>query len=80
MEPNRPNIDVIPNSDMRSSVGNISAVNTYIVLNAIVMAYLLPKNDNNFNNEKSVNQKRHFIVNLIYQGWLVDVDEGSATI
>lgn len=66
MEPNRPNMDVIPNSDMRSSVGNISAVNTYIVLNAIVMAYLLPKNDNSFNHVKSVNQKRDFIVNLIY--------------
>jgi len=48
MEPTRPNIEATPDSDMRSSVGNISAVNTYMALNAMEIANLLPKNDNSF--------------------------------
>lgn len=48
MEPNRPNIEAMPNKDIRSSVGNISAVKTYMVLNAMVMANLLLKNNTNF--------------------------------
>lgn len=45
MEPNRPNIEAIPSKELRSSVGNISTVNTYMVLNDIVIANLLPKNN-----------------------------------
>jgi len=48
MEPIRPNMEAMPNSDIRNSVGNISAVNTYMVLNAMVMAYLLLKNNSSF--------------------------------
>lgn len=56
MEPNRPNMEAIPNKDMRNSVGNISAVNTYIVLNDIVIAYLLLKNINSLIHKWSENK------------------------
>lgn len=53
IEPSRPNMEAMPNRDMRNSVGNISAVNTYIVLNAIVMANLLLRNNNSFTHKWS---------------------------
>lgn len=56
MDPNRPNIEAMPNSDMRSSVGNISAVNTYMVLNDMVMANLLAKNITSFTLTNSENK------------------------
>lgn len=56
MEPNRPNMEAMPNKDMRNSVGNISAVNTYMVLNAMVMAYLLLKNKNSLVHRQSENK------------------------
>jgi len=47
IEPIRPNIEVMPTRDIRNSVGNISVVYTYMILNAIHMENLLLKNTNN---------------------------------
>lgn len=61
IEPKRPIIEVIPMRDMRNSVGNISAVNTYMALNAIEMANLLPKNDTNFIMKNSENKILYYL-------------------
>lgn len=60
MEPIRPNVEVMPTRDIRNSVGNISVVYTYMILNAIHMENLLLKNTNNLiqkYSEKSQNNK-----------------------